>query len=443
MTVLFEYHNVFEIDDPKMLKDYLKEVWNERYAILVKDENKSEEDDLPSGKAYQPFLNFDGNIIRANNYVGFIQFNDLHIEIYPKVFKYCAAKPKLMLKHLFFWFDYCNKWKFPFTKSKLDSLDDFDLPELIIYLMSSKMLETVSSLPISLYQSVEESLYSPKGKINFKRYLSKGFVNGNQHILECDYEPFVFDNRLNRVIKYACRLLLNRTKFSENQNILNQLIFILDGVTDLPSNYNDLETVALNPIFEDYTAIKDICKMILENSIYGNQQYDLSQWSLLFPMEYIFEDFIAGFIESKFSNDWKVEFQKSNLSLTSEPVAFQMQHDIFLTSKKDPKKTIIIDTKYKLRDVNFKDDKKRGISQTDMYQMTSYALRRGCRNVLMIYPNLSESINSPDTFKINSGFSGEEICITAAEVPFWSVSNFENLSNKLYLSLSELLKEYE
>ncbi|MEO9257099.1 MAG: restriction endonuclease [Crocinitomicaceae bacterium] len=443
MPLLFEYHNEVEIDNPKMLKVYLHQVWNDQYTVLLNQEDNSAEEVLNSGRNYQPFLNFDGNSIRANNYVGFIQLNGLHLEIYPKVFKHYAAKPVLMIKHLFFWFDYCRKWKFPFTKSRLDSLDDFDLPELIIYLMSSKMLETVLSLPISLYQPVEESLYTPKGKINFKRYLSSGFINGNQQILECDYEPFVFDNRLNRVMKYVCRLLLSRTRFTENQNILNELIFILDEVTDQPCSYQDLETVVLNPIFEDYAAVKDICKTILQHLIYANQQYDLSQWSLLFPMEYIFEDFIAGFIESNFSNDWKVEYQKSNLNLSSEPAAFQMQHDIFLTYRKDANKKIIIDTKYKLRDANFKKDNKKGISQTDMYQMTSYAFRRGCSNVLILYPNLGENINSTDTFKIESGFSNAEILITAAEVPFWSLVNFENISNELHVILSELLKKYE
>ena len=443
MPILFEYHNEVEIDNPKILKTYLHQVWNEQYTASLNQEDNSAVDGRNLDRTYQPFLNFDGNLVQANNYVGFIQLNDLHLEIYPKVFKNYEASPVLMLKHLFFWFDYCRKWKFPFSKSRLDSLDNIDLPELIIYLMSSKMLETVSSLPISLYQSVEESLYTPKGKINFKRYLSSGFVNGNQQILECDYEPFVFDNRLNRAIKYVGRLLLSRTKFIENQNMLNELIFILDEVTDQPCSYQDLETVVLNPIFEDYAAVKDICKTILQHLIYANQQYDLSQWSLLFPMEYIFEDFIAGFIELNFSNDWKVEYQKSNLNLSSMPEAFQMQHDIYLTSKKDANKTIIIDTKYKLRDANFKDDNKKGISQTDMYQMTSYAFRRGCSNVLILYPNLGESINSTYTFKIESGFSNAEIYITAAEVPFWSVTNFENISNELYITLSKILKKYE
>lgn len=441
MSVLFEFHNTVEVGEPNALKDYLHQVWNEHYARLINEETDYERE---NNKLYQPFLSFDGNYIRARNYVGFIQLNNNHIEIYPKVFKEQPANSKLILQHLFFWFDYCRKWKFPFTRSKLDTLDNIDMPELIIYLMASKMLEIVSEQPIALYEQVEESLYTPRGRINFSRYLSSGFVRGNQHIIECDYEPFVFDNRLNRVIKYTSRLLLNKTKFTENQNILQELIVILDEVNDQPCSYYELESVVLSPLFEAYVDVVDICKTVLQNLMYSNQQYDLSQWSLLFPMEYVFEDFIAGFLENKFSTKWKVEYQKSNMNLSSNPEAFNMQHDIFLTSRNDITKSIIIDTKYKLRDRNFKDDKKKSIAQQDMYQMVSYALRRGCNNVLILYPNIGESINEADTFTIKSGFpEQDEICITAAEVPFWSLGNIKELPGMLYIHLNEILKKYE
>lgn len=441
MPLLFEYHNESWVDDPESLKDYLVTIWKDRYSVMHKE--LEEDDYVKNKKDYQPFLSFDGNIIRAKNYVGFIQSGDFHLEIYPKVFKSQLVSPLLMLKHLFFWFDYCSKWKFPFAKTNLDSLDDIELPELIIHLMASKMLETVSISPISLYQPVEESLYTPKGKISFSRYLSLGFISGNQHIIDCDHEPFVFDNRLNRVIKYTTRLLLNKTKFVENQHLLQELIFILDEVEDQPCSHYDLETIVLNPLFSEYADVIDICKIVLQQSIYANQQYDLSQWSLLFPMEYIFEDFIAGFLKTHFSADWRVEYQKSNLNLSSMPEAFQMQHDIFLTSKKDRRKKILVDTKYKLRENDSREDKKKGINQADMYQMVSYAFRRGCNEVLLIYPNTEKELKDPDTFIIESGFQEDcKIRVVAAEVPFWSSNDFANLSDNLKDTLQKTLLSY-
>jgi len=64
--------------------------------------------------------------------------------------------------------------------------------------------------------------------------------------------------------------------------------------------------------------------------------------------------------------------------------------------------------------------------------MVSYAFRRGCTDIVLIYPNLSENIQQPDNFEIISGFQGEEkINVTAMEIPFWSLTGFKQLDSKL------------
>src|SRR5690606_10874020 len=159
---------------------------------------------------------------------------------------------------------------------------------------------------------------------------------------------------------------------------------------------------------------------------------------LLLPMEYVFEDFIAGFVEKHFSEDWEVKYQKSDMYLTDEK-AFQLQHDIFLVSKSNDSVKIIVDTKYKLRG-NFKEDKKKGIAQSDLYQMTSYAFRKGCKHVLLLYPNQAEHINEPDVFHISSADQSQVIKITAAEIPCWSKQGHQCLDDKLQTYLSALIQ---
>ncbi len=118
-----------------------------------------------------------------------------------------------------------------------------------------------------------------------------------------------------------------------------------------------------------------------------------------------------------------------------------MQHDIFLTSKSNRDRKIIIDTKYKVRDPNFKNDLKKGVAQSDLYQMVSYALKRGCTELILIYPNISEVLKEPDTFKIISGFDGREtIEIKAVEVPFWSLTDFEGLESRLFEEIEKVLE---
>jgi 5-methylcytosine-specific restriction enzyme subunit McrC len=438
MPLMFEYGQWENISNKDVLKRMLHDMWQRSRFVDSEAETNEEEQD----SRFQPFLKFDGNQIRANNYVGFIQNQEEVIEIYPKVFKNIPnihLQKELMLRHIFYWFSYCRKWRFPFNQAALDTIEIDQFPELIINLIANQILESVSQQPLTIYQQCEEALQTPRGSINFGRYISSSLSRGHFQSIECDYEPFLFDNKANRIIKYCSRLLLNQTKFHENQRILQEIIFILDEVEDVPCTVNDIEKVTLNSFFEEYSSLLDSCRLILSQQLYSSNAYDLSQWCLLFPMEYIFEDFFAGFLEKNFNQQWKVEYQKSNLYLSNNPRAFQMQHDIFLTSKADPNRKIIVDTKYKLRDQNFKSDPKKGVAQSDLYQMVSYAVKRGCTEVLLIYPNLSEEINAPDKFEIVSGFVGQEkINVTALEIPFWSFMDFKSLDKKLNNKIEQI-----
>jgi len=439
MSLLFEYGNWESVSQPDALQAALRQIWHQDLFADPDAEPTEEQND----RRFQPFLKFDGNRIRANNFVGFVQHNDEVIEIYPKVFRHIPdvhLEKELMLRHIFYWFGYCRKWRFPFNRASLDVIEIDQFPELIINLIANQFLETISEQPLTMYQPVEESMITRRGSINFARYAGKGLTHGNFHILECDHEPFLFDNRVNRIIKYCTRALLNQTRFHENQRVLQEVLFILDEVDDVICHVTDLDKISLNPFFENYVRVMEMSKLVLSQNLYSTTTYDMSQWCLLFPMEYIFEDFVAGFLKEKFHEQWKVEYQKSDQYLSNNPRAFQMRHDIFLTAKDDTDRKIIVDTKYKLRDRDFKSDIKKGIDQGDLYQMVSYAVKRGCTEVVLLYPNLSEDISLPDRFEVASGFTGREsINITAFEIPFWSWNDFKSLDQKLINILEENL----
>lgn len=429
----FEFGKSFKVTSREKLEHYLCEIWKKYQQdkdLLVDDR------EFP---VKQSFLSFDGNTAMAKNYIGFIQGEGDHIEIYPKVFKDQNVTKASILKHLFYWFEYCRKWKFPFSSVQLSYLDDVELPELVINLIASKIYEVISVSPISLYEEVEEALLMPKGSLNFSRYMTNSLANGNFHMLECDHEPFLYNNRLNQSIKYVARLLKAKAKFSETYNKLNDILFLLDEVDDHPCISADLSRINVNPFFSEYNTVIGLCKMVLDQQIYNHAYDEQNHWSLLLPMEYVFEDFIAGFLEVHFSDDWHVKYQKSDMYLTDGDV-FQMQHDIFLTSKKEPKISIIIDTKYKLRG-NFKEDPKRGVNQSDLYQMTSYAFRRGCNNVLLLYPNQNSNCQEKDVFSVSSFNGDQKIAVHIAEIPFWSARGCETITMSLKTSLENLLEE--
>ena len=187
MSLLFEYGNWVPVQKKDELKSFLRTIWQQRSREEVPEDESNEVID----SKYQPFLQFDDNSVRANNYIGFIQHENELIEIYPKVFKGLENPDKnLMLKHIFYWFSYCRKWRFPFNQANLDNRDINTFPELIIYLMANQFLETIATHPFMQYQAVEDRVTTPRGSINFNRYLNRSITTGNYHQIEVDHEPF-------------------------------------------------------------------------------------------------------------------------------------------------------------------------------------------------------------------------------------------------------------
>lgn len=436
MSTLFEYGKQTTVKDRNGLEVYLRYLWQD-YKNLWIDENQENENLINPN--YQPFISFDGEKAKANNFIGFINHKDDSLEIYPKVFQNMQTLNKdLMHRHLFFWFSYCKKIKFPFNQSFLDNFEIDSFPELIIYLIGKQINETVCSKPYSAYEEVEEALLTPRGKINFNRYTTS-LSYGRHQFIDCDYEPFVYDNKVNRIIKHCIRLLLSQTTIPETQRILGEIIHVLDEVEDQTVSIIQLNQVRIPTLFDEYEDVMQCCRMILENQIYSHAEYEMKNWSLLFPMEYVFEDFISGFLINHFSKDFEIESQKSELYLHQNPKTFNLQHDILITNKKTKEK-IIIDTKYKPR-WDLKDtDNKKGVSQTDMYQMISYAYRRGTNKVILIYPNTSEKLADDYVFKIQKSNDTEEIKIKIVDVPFWSSFDHSEVEANLLVKFDNVLR---
>ena len=85
-------------------------------------------------------------------------------------------------------------------------------------------------------------------------------------------------------------------------------------------------------------------------------------------------------------------------------------------------------------------DNKKGISQTDMYQMISYSYRRGTDKVILIYPNTSNKLAVDYVFKVQKAEEKEEIRIKVIDVPFWSSVDHMEVEKALFTKLKNILQ---
>lgn len=132
-----------------------------------------------------------------------------------------------------------------------------------------------------------------------------------------------------------------------------------------------------------------------------------------FPWEYVFEDFIFGFIEKELENV-TAKAQKSDTYL-DEGRAFNLKPDLWL---KTNNRSLIADTKYKIIYSDEKDPKK-GISQNDLYQMLAYAVRFKVDEIILFYPDTIKQCQEEETkLTIKDELAdGKEISISAFQLP--------------------------
>ncbi len=410
---LFEWHSKSFSEYKEKLPDfvnYLSGVWQNRNRYVELIEEVTEEEKHEQNIQRQRFFDFtiDGKI-SARNYVGVVQFEGIRIEVFPKIF---AGETLHDIKkwqvNFLYWLTYCRKIKFPFSLASISKLDFDSFLELLIYVFANYTEEILSQQPFQAYQKVEEETTFLKGRLSFENYTKNNLITGKWQNFYCIHEPFVYDNLFNRIIKYVTHRLSSISDNFLNKEKLNEILFLLHDVSDEMISAADCDKVQLNPLYEDHKQILELCKMFLSNQVIDMESNDSKNFCFMVPMEYIFEDFIFGFISDKWPQLHIRNQSTDYLALNEGEEVFQIRNDIYIHDQ------LIIDTKYKIRSID--DGLKAGVSQSDLYQMVSYAIRRNCKNVLLLYPYMESSQNAPALFKVPSEMLSEELNIQVESI---------------------------
>jgi 5-methylcytosine-specific restriction enzyme subunit McrC len=436
MINLFEYQNKVDIQDSfEGLEGFLDEIWNSREKNSFYSENGNNKIES------QRFLQFihKSNELKSNKYVGVIHYEGSKINLLPKIFfdaekEYQTNEVNQIQNHILWWLSYCRKIKFPNYQASLGSAKS-DFFEVLIYLFSKYTRELLNSSIYQQYEEVNRELSFIKGRLNTNEYINENLSKGKWHKLNCTYDAFVFDNEFNRIIKYVTTLLFNVTSSQDSKKNLREILFILDEVSDARATAEQCSRISFNPMFGEFETVRDYCQLFITNCISFYYKNDLKLFAFLLPMEYVFEDFIFGFIDKELEKV-TAKAQRSDTYL-DEGKAFNLKPDLWL---KTDHKSLIADTKYKIVYSDEKDPKK-GISQNDLYQMLAYAVRFEVDEIILFYPNTIKQGQEEETeLTIKDALAdGKEISIRAFQLP---IINRELLETGLETNtdLSELFE---
>jgi len=341
-----------------------------------------------SESRFLSFKNLDNTeVLRLNSYAGVILTPDgTQIEVLPKIAKRLEgtegedkARQTLltMLKTL---------GQFRHIQTSSANISKAKMPLLEVFI--TQFLDSVNTLVKrglrSDYVKQEDNLFFLKGKLQVGKQIRHNSINKHKFCVE--YDEFLQDRPVNRLLHAALQKVASYTRSARNQKLLRELRFVFDEIPISRNVKQDFSQVKLDRGMSYYQSPLAWTRLILEGFSPLTMKDTNSAFSLLFPMEAVFESYVESILKKQMPDGLQVRGQVRAEYLVSHKNKdmFNLKPDLVIY--KEQKIHAVLDTKWKLIDGGGKD--KYGISQADMYQMFAYGHKylAGKGDIVLIYP---------------------------------------------------------
>ena len=371
-----------------------------------------------------------GDVVTIKNYVGLIQMkNGYQVQILPKVsFGDGAEDPgnkrtkKIFLKMLRSMKDFPSK---VFNDASL-KVDQMNLYEIFINMYLQEVRQLVKRGIKSAYVTQEDNLKYYKGKLLINQQIRTNLAHRERFYVT--YDEFHPNRAENRLVKATLLKLQKLTSSAENAKEINQLLTAFEMVEPSLNYQKDFSRVKIDRNTKDYEMLMQWSKVFLMNKSFTPFSGDSTSRALLFPMESVYESYVAQQIRKMFCPEgWEVSSQDKGHYLFVEPKRqFALRPDIVLEMDG---RTVIMDTKWKSlvnnERINY------GISQADMYQMYAYSKKYKTSEIWLLYP-VNDDMRDHTDIRFDSGDG------TTVNVFFVDVANIEDSLRLLKMKLEAM-----
>ena len=264
-----------------------------------------------------------GNTITFNNNVGIIELpSGFQIEILPKVSFDDEDAGHQKTKRIFLNMLCCLK-EFEgkaFGDAALNA-DRMNLYEIFINMYLKETRSLVKHGIKSSYIQREENLAFYKGKLNVNQHIKSNLAHKERFFMR--YDEFQVNRAENRLVKAVLLKLQKTTRNIDNAREIRQLLTSFELV-DASTNYaKDLSPVSIGRDTKDYVLLIQWAKVFLLNKSFTTFSGEKAGKAILFPMETVFEAFIARWEKSIFE-----ELSYGSISVSSQDKGYYL-FDVF------------------------------------------------------------------------------------------------------------------
>ncbi len=264
--------------------------------------NRQETNDILSIKRIigenNVILQADGNLL-IRHYVGFVQVNKTRLLIYPKIAVKSTKEShynkafeiliKLLSNSKFFG---VKKIPSPQTIGKYKG----DLLELFIGIFIDELLVLFKRDINRNYNLNLENHSFIKGKIDFAETVKHN--NYRKHLHYVSFDQFTENIIINRIFKTLILNLIKRTTVKENKMKLKQSLLWLEDVEVVNLNNEIWKSVKFSYLNNQYEPVFNLAKLFYYNSSPNLNKGDEMVFSLLVPINQLFERYVFEAVES-------------------------------------------------------------------------------------------------------------------------------------------------
>ncbi|KQZ98358.1 McrC family protein [Achromobacter sp. Root565] len=341
-----------------------------------------------AGEGGQGVIEHGRKALRARGMVGVVATGDCVLEILPKIDclpvtdKSQEGSVRIRLVHMLM-----EALDIKIDVGQMTALGQgSNLLEILVRVFSEKLLAAVHQGMPRRYIAHEEDLSALRGRLDVVRQFT--VLAASPSRLACRFDALSSDIVLNQIMKAAVARLQRMTKSVANQRRLSELAFAYADVSDIAVSDLRWSDVVLDRTNVRWKELLNIAQLLLGNRFQTSSVGDSSGYSLLFPMNELFETYVSRILRRSLAGRGLRVVSQGGLvyCLTHRNAGglFQTKPDILI--KKGGQVLQVIDTKWKRISSDI-EDKKLGVSQQDVYQMMAYGSLYGCERLTLLYPH--------------------------------------------------------
>jgi len=320
--------------------------------------------------------------LKLDNYVGVIETTcGTRLEILPKHIEDAtdAEVPrKLLCKML------ATALNLPNKKAGAADLKRYKRPlhEWIIGQFLEAFEKLISKGLRFEYQRIEDEQKYLRGQLDIARRMRQPV--GREHIFPIRHDIFTPDRAENRLLRAALERICRVTQDPQNWRLAQELRLLTAEIPASRDIQQDLKKWQSGRLLAHYQEIKPWCELVLGQFMPVTVQGDWRGISLLFPMEKLFESYVAAQLKKQLipNASLRTQVQNEHLCHHDSRDIFRLKPDLKIEHEDQ---NIILDTKWKR--INIK-AKRYDLKDDDLRQMFAYShyylQHKG--DVVLIYP---------------------------------------------------------